>query len=86
MANKSKSNKKYWVGFDLGGTKMLAHVYDGSYQSKGLDRRKTKGDLGQKGGMDRVIDTIETALKNADVNPKRLGGIGIGVPGPVDLD
>jgi len=86
MASKKKSNRKYWVGFDLGGTKMLAHVYDDSYQSRGLDRRKTKGDLGQKGGMERVIDTIETALKNADVNPKRLGGIGIGVPGPADLD
>ena len=30
-----------WVGFDLGGTKMLAQAYDNDFKLLGKDRRKT---------------------------------------------
>ena len=28
-----KRGKKFWVGFDLGGTKMMATVYDGAFKA-----------------------------------------------------
>lgn len=75
-----------WVGFDLGGTKMLATVFDADFNKLGSERKKTKGNLGMKAGLERIVETIETALKNAGVSRDRLGGIGAGCPGPLDLD
>ena len=75
-----------WVGFDLGGTKMLGIVYDSEFQQIGRDRKKTKGHLGPEAGLKRIIDVIDESLKKAEVDRGSLGGIGIGVPGPLDLD
>lgn len=76
---------KVWVGFDLGGTKMLVVLYDDQFVPIGRKRRKTKGSEGAESGMDRVVSTIEKALEEAEVSVERLAGIGIGCPGPIDM-
>jgi glucokinase len=80
------AKKTYWMGFDLGGTKMFATVFDGSFKSLGQARKKTKGTLGAAKGIERVIETANEALAAAKIKPAQLCGIGIGVPGPLDLD
>lgn len=80
------TTKDCWVGFDLGGTKMLAQVYDPAFKSLGRDRRKTKGWSGEDEGLSRIIESIDAALADADCSRDRLQGIGIGCPGPVDMD
>ncbi|WP_425613484.1 ROK family protein [Anatilimnocola sp. NA78] len=75
-----------WLGFDLGGTKMMATVFDEAFRPLGRKRRKTKGADGAKMGMERVIETIRDALGEAGRSPAQLRGIGIGCPGTVDLD
>ena len=37
-----KKRKKYWVGFDLGGTKMLANVFDSDFKLAARARKKTQ--------------------------------------------
>ena len=74
------------VGFDLGGTKMYAVAFDADFKPLGSDRRKTKGHLGSEAGVERIIDTVRDALKEADVSAKEVAGIGVGVPGVTDLD
>lgn len=75
-----------WVGFDLGGTKMMAAVLDADFKVLGRRRRKTKGNEGSKQGLDRIIETINDALEEAGIARERLAGIGIGAPGLVDLE
>ncbi|MFG0296437.1 MAG: ROK family protein [Maioricimonas sp. JB045] len=75
-----------WLGFDLGGTKMLAQVYDGENKALGRARKKTKGTSDAKAGLERIGETIELACEDAKVDPKELSGIGIGCPGPVDME
>ncbi|MCP4082235.1 MAG: ROK family protein [Planctomycetaceae bacterium] len=75
----------YWVGFDLGGTKMLAVVYDASFQVAGRARKKTKGYEGKKAGLERIVNVVREALADAGVEPRQLAGIGIGCPGPLDI-
>lgn len=82
----ASSDEKRWVGFDLGGTKMLATVFDGDYKKLGSERKKTKANEGQDAGLERIVKTIQSALDDADVKAEALGGIGIGSPGPLDLD
>lgn len=80
-----KNDKNVWVGFDLGGTKMLATVFDEKFRPIGRKRRKTKSSEGAS-GLDRLMRTIDEALEDARVEADRLAGIGIGLPGPLDLE
>ncbi len=74
------------IGFDLGGTKMMAAVFDGEFNVVSRRRRKTRGHEGQKAGLDRIAETIDQALQEANVAPDRVASIGVGCPGPLDLD
>ncbi|MFP6656919.1 MAG: ROK family protein [Pirellulales bacterium] len=76
----------YWIGFDLGGTKMLATVFDSRFEIVGRERTKTKGYEGAEAGVARIIKTIRKAMNDAKISEEQLGGIGIGIPGPLDLD
>lgn len=78
--------KNYWIGFDLGGTKMLSAAFDSEFDLIARRRRKTKGHEGAKAGVDRIIETVHQTLEDAKITPAHLGGIGIGVPGLIDLD
>ena len=79
------NEETFWLGVDLGGTKMLATVYDGSFRPVGSDRKRTKGHKGEQSGLKRMRECIEEALEKAGVAPGQVCGIGVGCPGPLDL-
>ncbi len=79
-------HRDHWIGFDLGGTKMLAAVCDSDFQVVGKKRKNTKGHEGSEAGIARIKQVIEGALEEAEVPLERVAGIGIGCPGPLDLD
>ncbi|TWU26334.1 Glucokinase [Novipirellula galeiformis] len=81
----ASSEKNIWIGFDLGGTKMLAIAYDENWKPLGRRRRKTRGRDGSDSGIERVATTIERLLVENEIPPSRIAGIGIGCPGPIDL-
>jgi glucokinase len=85
--NMSESPKNEgWIGFDLGGTKMLAIVFDSALNPVVRKRRKTKGHEGVQNGIARIIETISEALAEAGLERSALRGIGLGSAGPLDLD
>ena len=79
-------NSKYWIGFDLGGTKMLAVLFNSALQPLNRQRRKTKSHLGVQVGVDRITDSIEQVLEEAGITKHQLAGIGMGCPGLLDLN
>ncbi len=83
-ANKPNPTARVWVGLDLGGTKMLANVFDDQYRVLGRAKQKTQGAKGARAGLKRMVETIETALADAGADRSRLAGIGVGCPGPID--
>ena len=58
-----KRKKKIWVGFDLGGTKMMATVYDGGFKPLASAKAKTPVNAGPKAVQERIRETIAAALK-----------------------
>jgi glucokinase len=83
--NDLTDDQKCWIGFDLGGTKMLATVFDDKFKIVESKRKRTKGYEGDEAGIERIIRTIDGALDEAEISPSQLGGIGIGCPGTIDL-
>lgn len=78
-------DKEYWVGFDLGGTKMLATVFDSDFEVLGRERKKTRGHEGVESGVERIVRAVEEAVADAEIKTSAVRGIGIAVPGPVDM-
>ncbi|HAN99747.1 MAG TPA: transcriptional regulator [Planctomycetaceae bacterium] len=74
------------IGCDLGGTKLLVVAFDEQYRPIGRARKKTKGHEGAEAGLKRIGDTIVEALETAGAGPERIRVIGVGCPGPLDLD
>ncbi len=76
--------KNVWIGFDLGGTKMLAVAYDDDWKELGRRRRKTRGRDGAESGVERIGSTIERLIAENEIAVENIRGIGIGCPGPID--
>jgi glucokinase len=80
-----EADRKIWVGFDLGGTKIMAVVFDQNLKVLGKKRRKTRGSGTKEVTPDRLAETIDLALVDAGVTKEQIAGIGAGCPGPLDL-
>jgi len=80
------NQKNIWIGFDLGGTKMLTIAYDEKWNEIGRQRRKTRGHEGSDSGIERIGSTIDRLLGENEIDKDRIAGIGIGCPGPIDLE
>ena len=80
-----KSPQKTWVGFDLGGTKMLAAVFDEKLRLLSRDKARTRAHEGVQPTLRCACELIESALEAAGARPRSLAGIGIGLPGALDL-
>jgi len=81
---KKRTEGRVWIGFDLGGTKMLAKVFDDEYRTLGRAKQKTHGAKGSQSGLSRMVSTIEEALEDAKVDASQIAGIGVGAPGPIN--
>lgn len=75
----------YVLGFDLGGTKMLAAVVAGDFTIRGRAKQKTGTERGNDAVFAGIVVTIEQALSDAGCTLTDIAGIGIACPGPIDM-
>lgn len=68
------------IGVDIGGTKMMAAVYDRTFKKLGMSRKRSRDKKGDS--ESRVLTVIQEAIQDAG-NPV-IKGIGVGSPGPLD--
>lgn len=81
--------KKYSIGIDLGGTKILAGIVNietGEVVAHAKKRTKVQTHKGSDVLIKRVIKTIELALAESSVFIDEIEKIGIGLPGQVDRE
>src|SRR5215813_6858478 len=83
MADTNKA--EYTVGVDLGGTKILAGVFDQSTQSLATSKLSTKSSRGVENVVERIARCVTDAVDEADLSLKQIAGVGIGAPGAVDF-
>lgn len=78
------SKAEYYVGVDLGGTKILAGVFDSKLNCLGKVKMSTKAGRGSGEVIERVARTVMDAVDECDLSIKQVKGVGIGAPGAVD--
>lgn len=71
------------IGFDLGGTKMLAAVLDAEHRIIGRAKNKTERGEAEE-VFRRILTTIDEALDDAGVTRADIEAVGIAVPGLID--
>jgi glucokinase len=73
-----------WIGVDLGGTKVLAGVFDA--EGKLLARQKvpTEAAQGQDAVLGQLRKVVDAVLSEASVRPGQIAALGMGIPGQVD--
>ena len=77
--------KKYSVGIDLGGTKILiALVNRETGEVSAYVKKKTKKDKGPKNIIKKMLDGIEELLEESGVSKDEISSIGVGAAGQVD--
>lgn len=65
---------------------MMAAVLDKDFKILSSIRAKTRGQEGSGEVLKRIQAVIEEALKQVKLEPLDVAGIGVGCPGPLDLD
>ena len=80
----SKSKRDLFVGIDLGGTKILAGVFDEDLKIISRAKKSTKAKQGVEGVIDRIAACANEAVEEAKLEWEEISGIGIGAPSPID--
>jgi glucokinase len=76
--------KNHYVGVDLGGTKILAGVFDPQLNCIGKTKVSTKASRGDKVVVERVARCVADAVDECDLDMKQIRAVGIGAPGACD--
>lgn len=73
----------YWLGVDLGGTKILAGLFDQNFTILGRAKQATNYDEGGPAVFARIVSAVDAVLKEAGVAPADVRGMGLAVPGQI---
>ena len=81
------TEQSYVIGIDLGGTKIYSAVTDQKGKIIGSAKKKTKSEKGFESVVKRIAKCVFDAADQAGIDFKtQVAGIGIGSPGPLDMD
>lgn len=76
--------EKYYLGLDLGGTKILTGLADSDGNIITRSRRDTEAELGEDKIIENMIATVEDVIEKTGVSKEQIITLGIGSPGPLD--
>lgn len=82
----SSTKREHFVGVDLGGTKILAGVFNTQLKCLGKVKMSTKPERGPDGVIERVARCVSEAVDECDLRLDSIKAVGIGAPGAVDPD
>src|SRR5437762_2914365 len=75
----------YWLGVDLGGTKILAGLFDDDLKLLARSKQPTDAESGPAGVGANIAKAVEAVVREANVDLAQIRGMGIGIPGQIEL-
>lgn len=76
--------KNYWIGVDLGGTKILVGVFHEDYKPIGRAKRATDAQKGTDSIIGNIRLAVDEAIGDAKIDLADVRGLGMCIPGQVD--
>jgi glucokinase len=76
-------NRRYILGIDIGGTKILAALFDRKFRILGEKKAKTEANRGEKFFLATIKQAVEDLLEDEKISKKNLRTIGVGCPGMI---
>lgn len=73
----------YWIGVDLGGTKVLAGLFDGGLNLLARSKQPTGAESGPAGVFARITQAVDAVVREAKIDPAEIKGMGLGIPGQI---
>lgn len=77
-------SETYWIGIDLGGTKILSGVFDDQLNLLARQKTRVGTDHAPKAVFARIVENVGALLAEAKLEIGQVRAIGLGVPGQVD--
>ncbi len=76
-------SEHYFVGLDLGGTKMLAALLDSKFRVISRSKNATEPHRGKKVFLSSLKECVESARSEAKIPWNRIRAMGVGCPGMI---
>lgn len=73
----------YWIGVDLGGTKILAGLFDSNFKLLSRCKKATNSDDGGQAVFGRVIASVDAVITESAIDPSSILGMGLSIPGQI---
>ncbi len=75
----------YWLGVDLGGTKVLSGLFDDNLKLLARSKHPTSAEGGPAAVFGRIVQGVEAVVREAGIDPGQIHGMGLGIPGQVEV-
>jgi len=77
-------NTAYWLGVDLGGTKILTGLFDDKFAVLARNKQPTGSEGGPAGVFGRIAQAVDVVIREAKIDPSEIRGMGLAIPGQID--
>src|SRR5262245_66553085 len=74
----------HWIGVDLGGTKLLAGIFDDQFRLLARSKQNVEVKEGPEGVFRQIEASIDDLFKQTGVDRGTVRGLGMGIRGQVD--
>lgn len=78
-------SKKFIIAIDLGGTNLKIALLDQRYKLKRKEVLNTQKFVKKDSLIQAIIDSINKIIENNKLNKANILGVGLGLPGPIDI-
>ena len=77
--------KKFIIGIDLGGTNLKIALFTQKYKIIDKETLNTRRFVAKQRLIEAIINSIQGILKKNKLPKQSVAGIGLGLPGPIDV-
>jgi glucokinase len=76
-------NAPFWIGVDVGGTKILSGLFDSDFKLLSRVKSPTKPEEGGAAVFERIVEAVARVIEEAGVDGKKIKGMGLALPGQI---
>jgi glucokinase len=73
----------YWIGVDLGGTKILAGMFDSKFKLLARSKQPTNAESGGQAVFGRIIQSVDDIIAESTIDRSHIAGMGLAIPGQI---